>query len=65
MLVLTRKNCEGVRVDTADGPVTIHVQGTSNGRVRMVIDAPDDCPILRVESDGSITDRSRAKCKVQ
>lgn len=65
MLVLTRSNGEGIQIETKDGPVKVHATATSNGRVRLAIDAPVQCPILRLEKDGSITDRNKAKCKVQ
>jgi len=46
MLVLTRRTGEALRLGS---DIRITVAATSNGQVRLAIDAPDDIAILREE----------------
>ena len=65
MLVLSRKNGAGVQVDTKDGPIQVLATASKSGRVRIAVQAPGKCPILRLEADGTILKESRDKCKVK
>ena len=47
MLVLTRKNGQGIKI--AEGTIEIKVIKTRQGSVRIAIDAPDDVDIVRSE----------------
>ena len=50
MLVLSRKQGEKITVGTSDGPIVIMVTRIqSNGKVRLGIEAPNGCEILRNE----------------
>jgi carbon storage regulator CsrA len=49
MLVLTRKAREAVVVKTSDGPVTFTVADVRGGKVRVGVDAPKGCRIIRAE----------------
>lgn len=49
MLVLTRRVGEAVRIDTSDGPIYVAVSAIDRGKIRLGIDAPKKCLVLRTE----------------
>lgn len=49
MLCLTRKENERIRIMTSDGPVWITVVHINRGRVRIGVEAPLSCEIMREE----------------
>jgi carbon storage regulator CsrA len=49
MLVITRRTESGFVIDTSDGPIRIIVIRITGGNVRLGIDAPKHCEVLRDE----------------
>ena len=49
MLALTRKSGERVAIDTPAGRIWVLVVRVDGGKVRLGVDAPGDCRILRGE----------------
>lgn len=49
MLALTRKPLEGITVITTDGPIHFLIASLANGKVRVAVEAPNECLILRDE----------------
>ncbi len=49
MLVLTRKTHQGIVIRTSDGSITITILDIQRERIKVGIDAPQECVILRDE----------------
>jgi len=49
MLVLSRKLRESLQIETADGPITVAIIRTGDHTVRVGIEAPPQCRIMREE----------------
>ena len=49
MLILARRLHEGITIETSHGPIHVDVVEIQRGKVRLGIDAPVDCRILRDE----------------
>ena len=51
MLVLSRRTCERIIIETSDGPIVVEVIATQSRCVRLGIDAPRHVTIRREELD--------------
>ena len=49
MLVLTRKRNEGIIIKGKDGDIRIVVIEIDKGKIRLGLEAPKGCPIIREE----------------
>lgn len=53
MLVLSRKNREGVEISVGENrKAVVYVQAISKGRIRCMISADDEVTIVRVDEEG-------------
>ena len=49
MLVLSRKKNEGIIVKSSEGDIRIVLIDIDRGRIRLGIEAPKGCPVIREE----------------
>lgn len=47
MYVFTRKHMQSIVIQTKDGPITIRVLDAGRGRVKLGIEAPLSCGLIR------------------
>jgi carbon storage regulator len=59
MLVLTRKKDEGIIIKGKDGDIRIVAVAMDRGRIRLGIEAPKGCTIIREELLNEIRDANR------